>query len=369
MARRITAAQQRGKALYQSRVAKAAPFTNRKFPAYGRATASDKRAARVIVDNIYGSEATRAKADFKPILGQHTSIVHLVKSAAEAKRVRALAAAQAQVAEQAFKIKRDNWKEWAAREKLAGRQVTTAPPLAPTVAHHIRRVKSVEEIRQIKKDIGQETPGSIRAVFIKQEKLPSQDGVFSDGDVVRLHDGKWVTLKGWQVVIFRPIQAAAYARDPETEEARVMAQLRKDFVMVAKHFKKTRDWDFAEANTMFSIQVGRHQYYDALHDEARTHAMLQYWRGKYGFTEATATSSRQHRAPVTEWLTGINLILFLGQAGKKQHRMAWEAQSKQRLKKTRARRRQQGARQVKQARAAQAAAAAKALAKHKRRRR
>lgn len=335
MARKpLTVAQERGKALYASRVAKVAAFTNRKFPAYTKATGADKRAARAVHDTIFGREDVKRGIDIKPILGRHTSVVHLVRTAAEAKRARAQAGAYDKPVMEAWKKALANWQTYAKREKEAGRGVPPAPE-APTVAHHIRRVKSLAELRAIKRDIGQSTPDDVRAVFIKQEKMPTQDNTYSDGDVVRL-DGKWITLKGWQVVIYRPIKAEAYARDPVREEARVMGQLRRDFGAVAKHFKKTRDWTFTEANTMFSPQVGRHQYYDALNSEERVHSMLAYWREKYGFTDAKPGK----RAPVAAWLEGINLILFLGTAGKKQHALAWAAQDKRRQVKKRARARQ-----------------------------
>ena len=136
-----------------------------------------------------------------------------------------------------------------------------------------------------------------------------------------------------------------------------MAQLRQDYVVVAKHFKKSRDWTFSEVNTMFSPQVGRHQYYDALNSEARVHAMLAHWRGKYGFTEAAPGK----RAPVAEWLEGINLILFLGEAGKRQHALAWGAQQVRRIQKKKAKQRHYTIAQKKAQKAREVAAAAKVL--------
>lgn len=328
-------ARQRGQALYADRVAKVAAFTRRKFPSYTNASAADKRAARVAADTIYGREDAKRKIDIKPIMSRHTSVVHLVRTAAEEKAARAKADAYNRPLMDAWKDMMAKWKAHASRAKANKQEVPPAPE-APTVAHHIRRVHSLAEMRQIKSDIGQRTPDDIRAVFIKQERLPTQDNTFSDGDVVRLHDGKWITLKGWQVVIFRAINEARYVVDPEGEEARVMAQLRKDFTAVAAHFKKTRGWTFRADATMFSPQVGRHQYYDALATEDRVHAQLAYWRSRYGHSESKAGSGK---APVTEWLEGINLILFLGEAGKRQHALAWGTQQKRRMQKRKVKKR------------------------------
>ncbi len=167
--------------------------------------------------------------------------------------------------------------------------------------------------------------------------MPTEDNAYSDGDLVRLTDGKWVTLKGWQVIIHRAIRPAAYATDPVREEARVMKQLRADFAVVAAHFKKTRGWSFTASSVMFAPQVGNHQYYDALSDEDYVHEKLAEWRTRYG---ADTRKQGSTHAPVTEWLTGINMILFLGQAGKQQHQLAWAAQVARRIAKKKARRRQ-----------------------------
>jgi len=301
-------ARQRAAADYAARVARVRPFVSARFPSFARATRASKTRLRKIECSVFGCGDSS-----KPILGKHTTVVHLVPN----KRAEVLARKKAK----AYNAKLEQ--EWKAA-KL--RSPTSREALDEPSVSHVFKKATRADIARMKKDIGQSTPDEVNSIFIKQDKVPGEDNVYSGGSVVKLKD-KYITVNGWQVIQFRPINKSAWLIDPVEEEKRVMDLLELDFVAIAAHFKKLRGWELTRNRATFSPQCQNFRYLEPMPDQTRVHNLLAYWRNQYGHDAARGGSSR---SPVTRWLTGINLILFIGTDGNKQFMSEFEAQTKRR---------------------------------------
>jgi hypothetical protein len=317
----LTKAQKRAQAAYAAKRERLKLYSRRKFPTPAKATKADRSAATRLARAIFGT-ATKP-----PLVTDHTSIVHLVTSTKQEETLQKLADAEMKPRLAEWKKKTKSWKEWAKRQRAFGIEVNTKPPQKPTRTHTFQRA-SKAEAKTIKRDIGQKTPGDIDALFLRQDPV---DGTFTGASVVKLPGLGWVTLNGWQYVIFRPINPRNYVADQDAEVKRVIAQLHEDFDLVAAQVKQQRGLKLDRNNISFAPQVGNHKHYGSYSQPGHVVSLMQEWAGRYGVERSTGPGSSQGQAPVMDWLRGFNMLIFVGAAGKAQWVQAWTAQARRKI--------------------------------------
>lgn len=313
--------------VYASRIARLAPFTSRRFPPYSKATTSDKRSALAAYKTIFGWTPRTDRAgrpigeEYRPLIGKHTTVVRFVSGKQERQRAERAARAYQAELEADYRERLQNW------EADRARGVGRAKPERPSVRFDFKTVLTKEQQR-IKADIGQETPAQVRAAFLRQEPVPGEPEQWMSGDVIQLPD-QWITVNGYHLIHFRPVDARRYVMDPQSEEARVMALLRRDFDAIAAYWLKKHRVKLSPNRINFAPQTGMHRYYDVLPWEEKVHNLLAYWRNAYG----TDVAKRAGRGSVASWLTGINMIVYLdARRGANQLDAQTKAQMKRRIK-------------------------------------
>ncbi len=299
MAKQKTTAVKSAAGQYAARIAKINAFVSKPFPAK-KATAAQKKRARDLYRVLFGF-----KEKIKPTVTSRTTAVHLVSSKRE--KEKAIAAA-----------------------KIFDRTIDPET----TDVEHVFQIVPKKDIPRIKADIGQDTPQSVNTIFITKDKIPGKKTRYSHGDVVKLLD-RYVTLNSEQVIIFRPVDTVAWISDPKEEEARVMDQLTDDVDDIRTHFKKVHGSEPLET-VRFTPKVGNHQYFGSGQEQPEIiHKVLHKWRNEYGIAQAV----KPGQAPVSEFFSGINCILFLSQNAKRQYNEALETQRLRRIEKGNMRRR------------------------------
>ncbi len=193
-------------------------------------------------------------------------------------------------------------------------------------------------MQRIKKEIGQDTPKSINTIIIRQHQVPGEKNLFYDSDLIKVQN-RWIINDNHQLHLHRPINAARWAVDPKREEARVLAQLHADADSIADQYLPLTGTRINTDNVSFSISVGKtHESLgteNTLLVDEDVSEQLERWSARYG----QSVSIKTDQAPVAEFLTGINMILFIDREGVKEYRTAFANQGKRRREKAKMRRR------------------------------